>query len=102
MTITINGQPFDFTMVIHQVAAIEDDVEAARVATKLIDEARDVLLIELAAIRRGRTVEAQNKLRATGMPVNEANIELAKQMETSPTAVRRMVLEAGQYGVQAK
>lgn len=102
MTIKINGKPFDFTMVIREVAAIEDDVEAARVATQLIDAARDVLLIELAAVRRARTVEAQTKLRATGMPVSEANIELAKQMETSPTAVRRMVLEAGQYGVQAK
>lgn len=99
--IEINGAPFDFTMVIREVNAIEDDVEAAKVATRLIDEARDVLLVELAAIRRGRAVMAQTKLRATGLTVEEANRRLAAEMNTSPTSVKRMVQEAPQYGVAA-
>ena len=63
MTIEINGKPFDFMMVIREVQSVEDDVEAARIATKLIDQARDELLVELAAIRRARAVVAQAKLR---------------------------------------
>lgn len=102
MTIEINGKPFDFMMVIRQVQEIEDDVEAIMVATTLIDEARDQLLVELAAIRRDRAVRAQAKLRATGMTVDMANRQLAEQVQTSPTSIKRMVQEAGQYGVAAK
>lgn len=102
MTIEINGAPFDFMTVIRQVQEIEDDVEAIMVATKLIDEARDQLLVELAAIRRDRAVRAQAKLRATGMTVDTANRLLAEQVQTSPTSIKRMVQEAGQYGVAAK
>lgn len=102
MTIEINGESFDFMMVIRQVQEIEDDVEAIMVATTLIDEARDQLLVELAAIRRDRAVRAQAKLRATGMTVDMANRLLAEQVQTSPTSIKRMVQEAGQYGVAAK
>lgn len=102
MTIHINGKPFDFMMVIRAVGDIEDDIEAARVATDLIDQARDQLLVELAAVRRARAVAAQSKLRATGMTVDEANRRLASAMNTSPTSVKRMVQEAGQYGVGTK
>jgi hypothetical protein len=102
LTIEINGEPFDFMMVIREVQAIRDDIEAGRVATKLIDQARDQLLVELAAIRRERAVRAQATLRASGLKVDAANRQLADEFQTSVTTVRRMILEAGQYGVASK
>ena len=36
------------------------------------------------------------------MTVDEANRQLAQEMNTSPTSVKRMVQEAGQYGVTTK
>lgn len=102
MTILINGQPFELTMVVDAVQQIEDPYEGIVEATRLIDEARDVLLIELAAIRRSFTVQAQTTLRAQGMNVSQANREIATRAQTSEASVKRMMTEAGQYGVATK
>lgn len=102
MTIEINGKPFDLMMVVRAVQNIEDPIEGIVEATRLIDLARDQLLIELAAVRRGFTVQAQTILRANGMTVSAANREIAAKAQTSEASVKRMLTEAGQYGVGSK
>jgi hypothetical protein len=102
LTIEINGQPFDLMMLVRAVRDIEDPYEGIMEATQLIDQTRDVLLIELAAVRRSFTVQAQTALRAEGMNVSTANREIARRAQTSEASVKRMMTEAGQYGVSTK
>lgn len=102
MTININGQPFDFMMVVRAVREIADPIEGIRVATALTDNARDQLLVELAAARRDFAVQAQTARRRTGMTVDQANREIAAEAQTSVASIKRMVAEAGQYGVASK
>jgi len=88
-------------MVVRAVREIEDPIEGIIEATRLIDLARDQLLIELAGIRRGFAVQAQAQLRAQGMSVSAANREVAARAQTSEASVKRMLTEASQYGVSA-
>lgn len=99
MTIEINGQPFDFMMVVRTVRDIADPIAGIVEVTNLIDQARDQLLVELAAARRDFAVRAQATLRQDGMTVDQANREIATKAQTSVASVKRMVQEAGQYGV---
>lgn len=102
LTIEINGQPFEFMTVVRTVQQITDPIEGIRIATSLIDQARDQLLVELAAARRDFAVRAQAALRAGGMTVDAANRQIATEAQTSVASIKRMVQEAGQYGVAAK
>ena len=102
MTIEINGQPFEFMMVVRAVRDIADPIEGIRETTSLIDMARDQLLVELAAARRDFAVRAQAHLRASDMTVDAANRQVAAEALTSVASIKRMVQEAGQYGVAAK
>jgi hypothetical protein len=102
LPIEINGQPFEFMTVVRTVREITDPVEGIKEATSLIDQARDQLLVELAAARRDFAVRAQAHLRAGGMTVDAANREIATQAQTSVASIKRMIQEARQYGVAAE
>jgi hypothetical protein len=98
MTTVINGVNYDILDVIRQLQQVDDPEEGIRLATRLIDQARDELLVELAALRRSFAVRARTALMDQGMSATEANRVLAARVETSPQSVGRMVTEASQYG----
>lgn len=98
MPVVINGVEFDLLDVVRQLQEVTDPEEGMRVATALIDQARDELLVELAAIRRSFAVRARTALMDQGMSATAASRELASRVHTSPQSIGRMVTEAAQYG----
>lgn len=92
----------DLREIILRIRDIEDSVERFQTATQVVDEVRDTVLVELAALRREAAVMARNKLiNTTGMKHGEANRKLAELAGTSPQTIARMVNEQRQYGVDA-
>lgn len=98
MGIVINGVEFDLLDVIRQLQQVDDPEEGMRLATSLIDQARDELLVELAAMRRSFAVRARTALMDQGLSATAASRELAGRVHTSPQSIGRMVTEASQYG----
>lgn len=98
MPIVINGVNYDILDVIRQLQQVDDPEEGIRLATRLIDQARDELLVELAGLRRSFAFKARTALIDQGMSATEANRTLAARVDTSPQSIGRMVTEAAQYG----
>lgn len=99
--VKINDQEFDLLEVVHQLREVEDPVERFKIATAAIDQVRDHLIVELAALRREAAVDARNKLIDSGMRRGEANRALAAASGTSTQTIARMINEQVQYGVGA-
>lgn len=66
------------------------DIEQIKVATRLIELCRDVLMVDLATIRRRATAQA----RARGLSTKE----IALLSDSSPQTINRLLAERNSYG----
>lgn len=82
----------DFISVTELYSKIDQlsDIEQIRVATRLIELCRDVLMVDLATIRRRGAAKA----RARGL----RPIEIAEQSESSPQTINRLLAERHTHG----
>lgn len=100
--ITINGEEYDLLDIVHRLGEVDNPVEKFRLATTAIDEVRDHLIVELAAVRREAAVQARQVLiDEQGLKRGEANRELAHLSGTSVQTIARMINEQTAYGVGA-
>ena len=98
--IEIDGVEYDLLDVVYRLREVTDPIERFKMSTAAIDQVRDELIVELAALRREAAVQARNVLiDEQGLKAGQANRELAALSGTSVQTVARMINEQAQYGV---
>lgn len=90
----------DVLELVYWLQQIRDPLQRFIEATKLGDEVRASLQVELAAQRREAACQARDALIAKGVKATEATAEVARLTGSSAQTIGRMVSERKQYGVK--